>query len=166
MHLPYSSPVEINENVQFSFSILVSSRGAELSHGAFKSPTLHICKEQLEEWRAKNWNHCKKPSPRKWFWEARSAKKKKRMMIRTDYLYWTSGAYKRLRDVKWLHSGKDAKVIEWRAGLYNMLINGQDDWGCLVTEKQLIKLHSPPHHSPTMTSADPHNPVGMDPGRK
>lgn len=166
MHLPYSSPVEINENVQFSFSILVSSRGAELSHGAFKSRTLHICKEQLEEWRAKNWNHCKKPSPRKWFWEARSAKKKKRMMVRTDYLYWTSGAHKRLRDVKWLHSGKDAKVIEWRAGLYNMLINGQDDWGCLVTEKQLIKLPSPPHHSPTMTSADPHNPVGMDPGRK
>lgn len=42
-------PVEINGNVQFSFSILVSSRGAELSQGAFKSPTLHICKEQLEE---------------------------------------------------------------------------------------------------------------------
>lgn len=49
MHLPYSSPVEINGNVQFSFSILVSSRGAELNQGTFKSPTLHICKEQLEE---------------------------------------------------------------------------------------------------------------------
>lgn len=43
------SPVEINGNVQFTFSILVTSRGAELSQGAFKSPTLHICKEQLEE---------------------------------------------------------------------------------------------------------------------
>lgn len=43
------SPVEINGNVQFSFSVPVSSRGAELSLGAFKSPTPHNCKEQLEK---------------------------------------------------------------------------------------------------------------------
>lgn len=161
MHLPYSSPVEINGNVQFRFSILVSSRGAELSQGAFKSPTFHICKEQLEEWRAKNWNHCEKAGPRKWFWEARSAKKKKRKMIRRDYLYWTSGAYKRLRDVKWHRSGKDTKVMKWRAGLYDMLINGQDDLGCLVTYKPLIKFSSPSAMAPTVTSAPPYKPVEM-----
>lgn len=44
-----SSPVEINGNVQFSFSVPVSSRGAELRQGAFKSPTPHNCKEQLEK---------------------------------------------------------------------------------------------------------------------
>lgn len=47
-----------------------------------------------------------------------------------------------------------------------MLINGQDDLGCLVTYKQLIKFPSPPPMAPTVTSAAPNKPVEMDPGKK
>lgn len=47
-----------------------------------------------------------------------------------------------------------------------MLINEQDDLGCLVTQTQLLKLPFPPPMAPTVTSAAPHKPVEMDPAKK
>lgn len=80
-------------------------------------------------------------------------------MIR-NYLYWTSGAYKRQRDVKWHHSGKDTKAMRGRAGLCERLINGQDDLGCLLQSP-----FSTPS-APTVSSAAPHTPGDKEPGKK
>lgn len=80
-------------------------------------------------------------------------------MIR-NYLYWTSGAYKRRRDVKWHHSGKDTKAMRGRAGLCERLVNGQDDLGCLLESP----LSTPP--APTVPRAAPHTPGDTEPGKK
>lgn len=80
-------------------------------------------------------------------------------MIR-NYLYWTSGAYKWRRDVKWHHSGKDTKAMKGRTGLDERLIDGQEDLGCLLKSP----LSTP--SAPTVTSAAPHTPGEREPGNK
>lgn len=80
-------------------------------------------------------------------------------MIR-NYLYWTSGAYKRQRDVKWHHSGKDTKAMRGRAELSERLINGQDDLGCYL--KSPVSTPS----APTVSSVAPHTPGDKEPDKK